>query len=223
MKLTTRPLTDRHWFRPVLRKRAQFTASWSNTLSLLEREVYAIQRASHDDPVLMMDIRESDLRLDGQVRASARPASPAVAIAFDSIRGPLLFRCDRYEAPAYGGSMLAWQCNVRAIALTLEALRTVDRYGATQSGEQYTGYVALEEGPTPAPAGPMTRERAAEVLAAAADPDRALPGLSVALLGGRMVLATYRKAVRATHPDHGGRPEDFQQVQEAFRLLGPTS
>jgi hypothetical protein len=39
-----------------------------------------------------------------------------------------------------------WQHNVRAIALGLEALRKVDRYGITRRGEQYAGWKALPAG-----------------------------------------------------------------------------
>jgi hypothetical protein len=35
-----------------------------------------------------------------------------------------------------------WQHNVRSIALGLEALRAVDRYGITRRGEQYAGFRA---------------------------------------------------------------------------------
>jgi hypothetical protein len=35
-----------------------------------------------------------------------------------------------------------WQHNVRSIALGLEALRAVDRYGITRKGEQYAGFRA---------------------------------------------------------------------------------
>lgn len=45
--------------------------------------------------------------------------------------GRAVFATDQYEK---------WEHNVRAIALTLEALRAVDRYGATQ-GRQYAGFM----------------------------------------------------------------------------------
>lgn len=35
-----------------------------------------------------------------------------------------------------------WQHNVRSIALGLEALRAVDRYGISRRGEQYAGFRA---------------------------------------------------------------------------------
>lgn len=222
MKLTHRPLSDRHWLRSDQdRKRSAFTATWSDTLDLLEREVYALQTRAHDDPVLMMDITEGDLRLDGQPRASARPATPAVALAFESVKGPLIFRCDRYGTKAWGGSMdQPWQHNVRAIALSLKALRDVDRYGATESGEQYTGFRAIGPGGSTAmPEAPMTRKQAAEHIAAAADPELRLGALSRVIAQGRMVDASIRKARRNTHPDNGGTAEAFQLVQDAAAVL----
>jgi hypothetical protein len=45
-------------------------------------------------------------------------------------KGRMVLATDEYED---------WQSNARAIALTLEALRAVDRYGATQ-GRQYAGF-----------------------------------------------------------------------------------
>lgn len=222
MKLTHRPLTDRAWLRAAsARKRSQFTATWSDTLDLLEKEVYALQSANmigRADPVLMMDVTEADLRLDGGVRASARPASPAVAVAFDSIRGPLIFRCDRYGQKSYGAKMDApWQHNVRAIALTLEALRAVDRYGATESGEQYTGYKALPPGGAAIPAGP----------AAPADPWAVLSKVTTrteshlrSWLERGLLEARVR---RITHPDMpGGSDEDYAAAVAALVALGVT-
>jgi hypothetical protein len=57
-----------------------------------------------------------------------------------------------------------WQHNVRAIALTLEALRAVDRYGATETGQQYTGFKALPAGRA-MPASHMTTQAAYDLLA----------------------------------------------------------
>ena len=81
-----------------------------------------------------------------------------------------------------------WEHNVRAIALGLEALRAVDRHGITRHGEQYAGFKAL-----PAGSGPS------------AERGRTL----IALHGGE------RQALIATHPDHGGDPADFADVQAA--------
>lgn len=207
MILRHRPLTERHWLRPDRsRKRSQFTATWSDTLTLLEREVYAIQHRGMADPVLMLDLTEADLRLDGQIRAHARPASPAVALAFESVRGPLIFRCDRYNETGLRGAAQPWQCNVRAIALTLEALRAVDRYGATQSGEQYTGYRGL---PAPDPWATLARLTGRPV-----DDLRSLHA------SGRLE----RLVTRMTHPDTaGGSADAFNDAQAALAQLKGTS
>lgn len=80
-----------------------------------------------------------------------------------------------------------WEHNVRAIALGLEALRAVDRHGITRRGEQYAGFKALSAG------GPSV-ERGARLI-------REHGGI--------------RGALHATHPDHGGDPADFADVQAA--------
>lgn len=217
MRLTHRPLVDQSWCRPAHRERSRFTASWSDTLALLEREVYALQDLDQDDPVIMLGLTESQLRLDGQPRASAIPDTPAVALSFQSRRGPLMFRCDRHDQIAYGASMKQpWQHNVRAIAMTLEALRAVDRYGATQSGEQYTGYKALGPGQsaTGATPAPMSVHDALRVLAehstkVGVHPDDLREHWAV-------YGAAARAARRATHPDLGGNTVAWTRVSAAI-------
>ena len=44
------------------------------------------------------------------------------------------YPCDKYSN---------WQANLRAIALSLEALRAEDRYGVTRRAEQYKGWAKL--------------------------------------------------------------------------------
>src|ERR1700675_3855774 len=78
--------------------------------------------------VFQIDVRESEIRLDGLPSARARPNDPAVIVSFDSKHGPLRYFCDQFTD---------WQDNIRAIALGLEALRKVERYGITHRGEQY--------------------------------------------------------------------------------------
>lgn len=217
MRLAVRPLTDRAFIGAAPRERSKFTATWSNTLQLLEREVYTLQTRSMDDPILMVDCTEHDLRMDGQLRANARLATNAVAIAFESRRGPLVFRCDRYNARPYSrdGMTELWQHNLRAIALTLEALRAVDRYGATQSGEQYVGYRQIEARAT----GPMTREQALEVFALHA-------GTPVEHLNTdpHSLRYVFKVARRETHPDReGGSREQWDLVEQAARVLGVQS
>jgi hypothetical protein len=213
MILTTRPLTERHWVGVKPRKGSQFTASWRDTLDLLEREVYAIQTRGMDDPILMMDIEESDLRLDGQVRANARPKSDAVALSFESTKGHLTFRSDRYDSKPWGSKMDAlWQHNVRAIALTLEALRAVERHGATQSEEQYVGFRQLAAAPAPAPPTSVEAWTTLGIFAGYAGEIPPAPEHQERVIS---------MARRGAHPDGHGSDEKFVQFTEALKVVRP--
>ena len=124
---------------------------WRKTTDLLARELRQLRAKNI---VLQMAVTDADIRNDGRVRANASPAHPGVIVTFDSKHGPLSYPCDQFTD---------WQANVRGVALALEALRKVDRYGVTRRGEQYTGWKQLPSagGTTTT----MTAERAAEILA----------------------------------------------------------
>jgi hypothetical protein len=178
---------------------------WGQTLELFLREVRALGATEW---VLMVDVTERDIRLDGQLRADARPASPVVAVAIESpSRGPLLFACGRFDH---------WQDNARAIALGLEALRKVDRYGITQAAEQYTGFRALPPG-VPMPEAKMTVEDAAQFLIEQSEAQDLTPEELVA--HPAIVQSLYRRAAMLCHPDAGGLDETFRKLTEARDLL----
>lgn len=115
------------------RRRAPFRTPWGTTIKLLERELTFLQARR---VVFQIAIREGDLRIDGKPRAQAKAEHPGVIIAFDSKYGPLKYAVDAFKS---------WDDNVRAIALAMEALRKVDRYGVTKRGEQYTGWRELPQ------------------------------------------------------------------------------
>ena len=176
-----------------------FRENWSGTLKVLARELRALNAR---EVVLHMDVRIEDVRSDGMVRADARPG-PMVILAFTSGPNRLSFPCDRFNW---------WQTNVRAIALALEALRKVDRYGV-QTGKQYEGFRALPPGasngvPT------MTAEEAAQILAEHSD----LPA-SVIEHDAQTARVAARLARTATHPDRGGDTAIFQKVEAAIAVL----
>lgn len=166
---------------PIQGRVSPFKASWPSTVELLAKELRAhgAQRG-----VLELGLGENDLRLDGVPRADRSPRIAGVVLSFTATRVPGKPAL-RYEV----GTFYAWQDNVRAIALGLEALRAVDRYGVTKRGEQYAGWKALPMG------------------AGDPSPDR-----------GRDLIRDHgsiTKALHATHPDHGGSPGDFADVQAA--------
>lgn len=204
-----RPISDRTWFRPApARERSRFTAPWSDTLDLLRRE---FEHLGGRRLVIEIDVREQDLRVDGTLRSNARPpGSDAVVVAFESTHGPLLYRSDLYDAVAWGAKgAAAWQHNVRAVALTLESLRAVDRYGATRSGEQYRGFKQLPPGSGVAPSG-MTTELAITIIETEADH----------FWDDREAGDIVRRAKGFAHPDrNNGDRSRWNAVDEAEQVL----
>lgn len=164
-------------------KRSPFRAGWEKTLDLLHAE---LDHLNAKQVVFQIDVAEDEIRLDGYPRANARPRSHGIIISFESKHGPLRYLTDVFDD---------WQANVRAIALGLEALRKVDRYGITRRGEQYTGWKQIE------------------AVQAEADEERDAQRLIDSYGGPRLAL-------KATHPDRGGDPEEFARVQEARKVLG---
>lgn len=208
MILTTRPIDS--WPRPETLGRgySPFKATYRSTLQLLDRELSMLNAKN---PVLQIDVREIDLRLDGQLRANARAQGPRVCLAFDSKHGPLKYHCDRWND---------WQANLRGIALGLEAQRKLERYGITSRGEQYTGWKALGTGLAMGPG--MSPEEAAQMLADLANDAKGEPGW----LTARDVLeepvdrdAAYRLLAKNHHPDAGGDPALFARIADARNLL----
>ena len=196
-------------FRPIVawpgsptrsRYKAKFRANYSQTLKLLDRE---LQHLKARQIVVQADVTEGQIRQDGMLYASARPSSPRIILSFNSIHGALSYPCDRYSD---------WQDNLRAIALSLEALRMVDRYGVTKSAEQYRGFQAL---PPPKP-GFEEVENAASVIrqfSGYQGPFRAI--LTDRHFGMRMIL----EAQKHTHPDKGGNVDSFKKVMAALAVL----
>lgn len=217
----TRPLSDRTWLRPDhARVVSGFTASWADTIDRLVNEVFKLQSKGMPDPVIEVDVPERAIRVDGGLRADAVASSPAVVVAFESIHGPLMYRCDRYSGTRsvwhngrFEKPLKPWQSNVRAVALTLEALRSVDRYGATRSGEQYTGWKALPPGSGLEPSG-MTVELAQKIILVESSGDlvNGQPRVSWAEL--------VRRARANTHPDRNdGDRSRWNAVDEAEQVL----
>lgn len=179
---------------------SRFDTPWRTTVATLASELRFL---GAERIVLELDITESDLRLDGMPRASARMGSASVRVSFDSRHGPL-----RYET----GEYRHWQDNVRAVALSLHALRAVDRYGVSKRGEQYRGWRALVMTTGNPEDAVVTRDHALEVLARSLDvPINAISGTD----------AEVKRALRRTHPDNPrGDETKFKMVVKAREVLG---
>ena len=180
--------------------RYTFRASYPSTLDLLDRELWMLDASA----VVLQTLHPSSAhRRDGGLRADARaPSHPGVVLTFDvpTSRHPagyLSFATDRGDH---------WQTNVRMIALGMEALRKVDRYGIVRHGEQYRGFAALTAGGPGRPEEIIARESGLSPEEVAADTKRAV-----------------RMAARSAHPDAGGSHDRFVAVQQAAKALGLVS
>jgi hypothetical protein len=175
------------------RKAGSFKAGWQNTLDLMERELGYLNAK---DISIEGFFFPKDIRNDGWPKSSARPTQPGVVLSFSTKKGRITMPCDRYTG---------WESNLRAIALTLEHLRAVERYGVTtEEQEQYTGWLKL-----PAASAVDEKTELAKIL---------IHHASVAYVPSQVVAdlkifdSVWREAARRTHPDRGGISADFRKV-----------
>lgn len=188
------------WGKPPTKNRAshwRFKASWTDTMDLLLDEITKLGLRSAI--AVRVDAQRGDIRLDGMLRANAVVGFPGVVVSFESRYGPLSYATDAYDH---------WQANVRAIALSLQALRAVDRYGVSKSGEQYVGWRAIESG---RPAGFASKDEAVRWLREVVD---------IPASGGLSTKLLLRTAASVLHPDrNNGDRSRWDRLDAARQLL----
>lgn len=175
------------------RKGSPFKASWERTLELLQVELERL-KATH--ALIQIACRPEDIRIDGRPALNARTAHPGAILTCDGRLGALSFPCDAFDPD--------WRTNVHAIALGMEALRKLERYGIVRNNQQYTGYAAL---PACGANGIMSAAEAEAFL-------RQWGGV-----GDR--AAQYRTAAKCLHPDNlkTGSEAGFKRLQQAAEVL----
>lgn len=179
------------------RRKSGFRLTWGKMLDKLENE---LEKLGAREIVLQGAYQRADIRLDNRPRAGVRPSHPGIILSFKTRKGEYLsFPCDTFDSHEH---------NVYAVALSLEALRAVDRYGVTRHNEQYKGWVALPEHS-------LSAELAAEFLAGYSDQY----SKSRILSDPEAREIAYKEACKKTHPDNGGNHEKFVRVQDAIRQL----
>jgi hypothetical protein len=133
-----------------------------------------------------------ELRRDGLPYAGRRPVQdPGVAVYFRLNGEDRCIAVDRWDSVGD---------NMHAIALTINALRGLDRWGSTgMVAAAFAGFAAL-------PAGGISDGRPwRAVLEVAPDADRA------------SIDSAYRRLVKVWHPDvNGGDDSRFLEIQAAY-------
>lgn len=127
-------------------------------------------------------------RLDGEICSNAKePDDSGVAVYFKIKGRPVVLCCDKWRSVKE---------NLRAITLTISAMRGMDRWGVSQMLDRiFTGFIALPEPDPPWWA----------VLGISSDASR------------DEIKKAYRETMMINHPDIGGNQERAAQVNHAYK------
>ena len=171
----------------------------SRTLVDLTRE---LEKLRAKDAELLVAIDPSKFTVAGKPYANAKAEHPGVILSFEIPQvGKVSYPCDKYTR---------WEDNLRAIVLSLEALRLVDRHGVTRRGEQYRGFLAIEAVPSGEWA---SSELAAEFIRSY------IAGRGVTTIMQDLGFQV-KQAKRLSHPDMpDGDAEIFRKVMTAEKRL----
>jgi hypothetical protein len=144
-----------------------------------------IKRLGGLHPVISSNLK---LRQDGlPYAAQPKLDDPGIAVYFDYKAKPMCFACDRYSKQ---------EANLRAIELTIAALRGIERWGASDMIERaFTGFAAI---------GHQQPEHWSDVLGVPRNATR------------DEIETEWRRLRSLHHPDKGGNPQTFQTVKEAY-------
>lgn len=192
---------------PEYRTSGQFKSSLSDTITKISDELDKLDVSA---AVIELDVSSNELR---RIKREGFPRwhdeqSPCVRLTFSHPElGPLQYPCGTYYCQKH---------NLRAIALTLEALRAIDRYGACSGSQQYEGFKGLPPG--------EEQERYFANSLEAAEYVAELAGKSAssaeAILDDREYFTfCYKSAAKSAHPDSGGSDKKFQTLQQAKELI----
>jgi hypothetical protein len=140
-----------------------------------------LRRLGATDMILSTNLR---LRLDGMPYSKqAQPRDQGVAVYFTYKKKPMCFACDRWDRI---------QDNIYAAAMTIEALRGIERWGTGDMVQQaFTGFIAL---PSNSPWEALGLQ----------------PGAS-----REEIEAAYRKKAKQAHPDAGGNHDQMARLNAA--------
>jgi len=195
---------------------SQFKQTYSNTKKILEFELEKLD-AIASSVQLEMFIHADDLHRDGELRANAKPFKPGVVLSFSKVKKRFFeesskqWRNEMQTLSYPCDSFTDWQDNLRAVALSLEALRKVARYGVFKY-EDMISRLAL-----PSADGKISDIDAAKNFLSIHS------GIGIHQFGDVSVVKfAYKQAAMKLHPDKndGVTTDEFMKLQDAKRILG---
>lgn len=164
------------------REHARFKATLDRSIQDVQIEVRML---GGKDLIISTNL---PLRRDGMPYARGSVADVGVAVYFKYKKRDVSFACDRWSSI---------EDNMRAIALTIGALRGIDRWGTGDMVEAaFTGFAAL-----PAPEQPF------QVLGVGANATK------------DEIETAYRRLAREHHPDKGGDGHQMARINAARDAL----
>ena len=173
------------WIRTSSNKRehSRFVTTFSKARDELINEV---RRLGGRMVVVSTDI---PLRNDGLPYAlKGNPSDPGVAVYFEYGKKQMVFACDKY---------VKIHENVRAISKTIEAIRGIERWGASDMMERaFTGFQAL-----PAP----ETQDWWDILQVRKDSSE------------EEIRSNFRRLAKEHHPDKGGSLEKMENLNAAYK------
>jgi hypothetical protein len=175
------------WKRESYRKKSKFTTTFERARVQLFKELKLLGVGDWN-VVLSTNL---PLRRDGMPYANlANPQDPGVAVYFRYKDKPMAFACDQYQKVHE---------NLYAISKTIEAIRGIERWGASDMMERtFTGFAAL-----PPPQAKVKRQWW-QVLGVS---DRATADEA---------RAAWRALAFKNHPDRGGSDAAMSEINRAY-------
>lgn len=177
--------------------------TWTKAVNTLR---YELERVGATDVVVEAGYKLNQVRNDGWPYGSDKPEHGQVQVSFKrNGKTPMAFFC---------GGWTAFEYNLHMIALTLERLRAVERYGCVQGEEQYKGWAKLPPGANEGRA-PIVTEEFASIEDAMRYLSKIGDGEVISTLPADLDLV-YRAAAKKAHPDKPrGSVETMAKVNRA--------
>lgn len=178
-----------HWPQGWPRTKSPERSRFDTTDHVATRElIWELERLGARNIVISTNVA---LRKDGLPYSNRRtPDDVGVAVYFQRNGKQMTFACDRWDRI---------RDNMRAITKTIDAMRGIERWGASDMMERaFSAFEAL-----PPPSGEVT-ETCWDVLGIEPTVDQ------------HAIKAAWRKRMKHAHPDHGGTREEYEQVQTAY-------